>query len=418
MFSFLKRRSRKVGNTLLALDIGTEFVKALVVQLDGNKGRILGVGKSRQNPGDMQNGAVTDIAAVIANCKEAIAEAERMSGVIADQLVMGIAGELVKGSTRTIRYRRHEPHAKIHFEELKNIIHKVQWKAFEQIRSELAYETGYNEIDVKLVSAAIVNVKVDSYTVANPIGFQGKEVVMTVFNAFSPLVHYGALQTIAAELDIPLLAITSEPYAVSRCMISADKASHLNAIFVDIGGGTTDIAIVNDNTLAGTKMFTIGGRSFTKRLSQNLNVAFSEAEEIKLAYAGSRLEKQSHKIVNKALKGDCDVWLTGMSLTLGEFSNLDTFPSKILLLGGGSHLPEIKNILSENDWWKDLPFPKKPQIRFVHPQDLPTIKDETNLLHDPQDITPMALAHLGLELAGEEQVLMKLLRKVVRLMQV
>ncbi|MBT7483692.1 hypothetical protein HN680_02885, partial [Candidatus Peregrinibacteria bacterium] len=185
MFSFLKRRSRKVGNTLLALDIGTEFVKALVVQLDGNKGRILGVGKSRQNPGDMQNGAVTDIAAVIANCKEAIAEAERMSGVIADQLVMGIAGELVKGSTRTIRYRRHEPHAKIHFEELKNIIHKVQWKAFEQIRSELAYETGYNEIDVKLVSAAIVNVKVDSYTVANPIGFQGKEVVMTVFNAFS-----------------------------------------------------------------------------------------------------------------------------------------------------------------------------------------------------------------------------------------
>jgi len=175
---------------------------------------------------------------------------------------------------------------------------------------------------------------------------------------------------------------------------------------------------VNDNTLAGTKMFTIGGRSFTKRLSQNLNVAFSEAEEIKLAYAGSRLEKQSHKIVNKALKGDCDVWLTGMSLTLGEFSNLDTFPSKILLLGGGSHLPEIKNILSENDWWKDLPFPKKPQIRFVHPQDLPTIKDETNLLHDPQDITPMALAHLGLELAGEEQVLMKLLRKVVRLMQV
>jgi cell division protein FtsA len=418
MFSFLKRRSRKVGNSLLALDIGTEFVKALVVQLDGQKGRILGVGKSRQNPGDMQNGAVTDIAAVISNCKEAIAEAERMSGVMPEQLVMGIAGELVKGSTRTIRYRRHEPHAKIHFEELKNIIHKVQWKAFEQIRSELAFETGYNEIDVKLVSAAIVDVKVDNYKVANPIGFQGKEVVMTVFNAFSPLVHYGALQTIAAELDIPLLAITSEPYAVSRCMLSPKEGEHLNAIFVDIGGGTTDIAIVHDNTLEGTKMFTIGGRSFTKRLSHNLNVSFSEAEEIKLAYAGNRLEKQSHKIVNKALRSDCDVWLTGMSLTLGEFADLDVFPSKILLVGGGSHLPEIKTILSEENWWKNLPFPKKPTIRFVHPQDLPTIKDETNLLHDPQDITPMALAHLGLELAGEEQVLMKLLRKVVRLMQV
>ena len=234
---------------MLALDIGTEFVKALVVQLDGTKGRILGVGKSRQNPGDMQNGAVTDIAAVISNCKEAIAEAERMSGVMPEQLVIGIAGELVKGATRTIRYRRHEPHAKIHFEELKNIIHKVQWKAFEQIRSELAFETGYNENDVKLESAAIVDVKVDNYKVANPIGFQGKEVIMTVFNAFSPLVHYGALQTIAAELDIPLLAITSEPYAVSRCMLSPKEGEHLNAIFVDIGGGTTDIAIVHDNTL-------------------------------------------------------------------------------------------------------------------------------------------------------------------------
>ncbi len=403
---------------MLALDIGTEFVKALVVQLDGQKGRILGVGKSRQNPGDMQNGSVTDIAAVISNCKEAISEAERISGIIPEQLVMGIAGELVKGATRTIRYRRHEPHAKIHFEELKNIIHKVQWKAFEQIRSELAFETGYNEIDVKLVSAAIVDTKVDNYKVANPVGFQGKEVVMTIFNAFSPLVHYGALQTIAAELDIPLLAITSEPYAVSRCMLSPKESEHLNAIFVDIGGGTTDIAVVHDNTLAGTKMFTIGGRSFTKRLSHNLNVSFSEAEEIKLAYAGNRLEKQSHKIVNKALKGDCDVWLTGMGLTLGEFSDLDIFPSKVLLLGGGSHLPEIKNILSEEDWWKNLPFPKKPSIRFVHPQDLTNIKDETNLLHDPQDVTPMALAHLGLELAGEEQILMKLLRKVVRLMQV
>lgn len=418
MFSLLKRRFKKAGNSLLALDIGTEFVKALVVQMDGQNGQILGVGKSRQNPGDMQNGAVTDISAVITNCKEAIAEAERMAGLMPEQLVLGIAGELVKGSTRTIRYRRHEPHAKIHIEELKNIVHKVQWKAFEQIRAELAFETGYNEIDVKLVSAAIVDVKVDNYKVANPIGFQGKEVIMTVFNAFSPLIHYGALQTIAAELDIPLLAITSEPYAVSRCLLSTNATESLNAIFVDVGGGTTDIAIVKDDSLIGTKMFTIGGKSFTKRLSHNLNVSFPEGEEIKLAYSGNRLEKQSHKIVSKALKSDCDVWLTGMSLTLNEFSDLKDFPSKILLVGGGSLLPEIKNILSEDDWWKNLPFTKKPVIRFVHPQDLPTIKDKTNLLHDPQDITPMALAHLGLELAGEEQILMKLLRKVVRLMQV
>jgi cell division protein FtsA len=417
MFQFLRSKLKHAGNHLLALDIGTEFVKALVVEVNGDKGRVLGVGKSRQNVGEMQSGSVTDIAAVIRNCKEAIAEAERVSSVVPDQLVMGIAGELVKGATRTIRYRRHEPHNKIHFEELKNIIHKVQWKAFEQMRAEMAYETGYNEIDVKLVSAAIMDVKVDDYRVPNPIGFQGNDVVVSVFNAFSPLVHYGVLQTIAAELNIGLLAITAEPYALARSF-GSERQEHSNVIVLDIGGGTTDIAVIKDGTLAGTKMFTIGGRSFTKRLSQNLNVSFSEAEEIKLAYSGNRLEKQSHKIVNKGLKADAEVWLTGVKLTLSEFTNIEMLPSKILLCGGGSHLPDLKTILSENDWWKELPFARKPHVSFVHPHDLSKMEDQTNLLHDPQDITPLALASLGVELSSEEKDLTTILRKVVRLMQV
>lgn len=417
MFHFLRSKLKHAGNSLLVLDIGTEFVKALVVQVDGDKGRVLGVGKKRQQSTEMQSGGVTDIAAVIRNCKEAIAEAERMASMVPDQLVMGIAGELVKGATQTIRYRRHEPHNKIHVEELKNIIHKVQWKAFEKMRADMAYETGYNEIDVKLVSAAIMDVKVDDYRVANPVGFQGNDVVVSVFNAFSPLVHYGVLQTIAAELNIGLLAITAEPYALARAF-GSERQENSSVILLDIGGGTTDIAVIKDGTLAGTKMFTIGGRSFTKRLSQNLNVSFSEAEEIKLAYSGNRLEKQSHKIVHQGLKADTDVWLTGVKLTLSELTNIDRLPSKILLCGGGSHLPDLKNALTEEDWWKDLPFSRRPHVSFVHPHDLTTIEDRTNLLHDPQDITPLSLAALGVELCGEEKTLTMILRKVVRLMQV
>ena len=378
---------------------------------------MLGVGKALQNVGEMQSGSVTDIAAVIRHCKEAIAEAERMSSIVPDQLVMGIAGELVKGATRTIRYRRHEPHNKIHHEELKNIIHKIQWKAFEQMRAEMAYETGYNEIDVKLISAAIMDIKVDDYRVPTPIGFQGNDVTVSVFNAFSPLVHYGVLQTIAAELNVSLLAITAEPYALARSF-GSERQENANVILIDIGGGTTDIAVIKEGTLAATKMFTIGGRSFTKRLSQNLNVSFSEAEEIKLAYSGNRLEKQSHKIVQQGLKADTEVWLTGVKLTLSELTHLDMLPSKMLLCGGGSHLPDLKTVLSEQDWWKDLSFARKPHVSFVHPHDLPRIEDQTHLLHDPQDITPLALASLGVELSGEEKELGTILRKVVRLMQV
>ncbi len=405
------------ANSYIALDIGTEVVKALLCIPEGNKTRIVGVGKRRQKLGEMQSGAVTDIAAVIDNCQYAIRDAEKMASTSASQLIMGIAGELVKGATTTINYTRREPENKIDLSELKNIVHKVQWKAFDEVRSELAYETGYNEIDVKLVNAAITDVKIDGYKVANPLGFQGKDVTVSIFNAFAPLVHYGALQTIASELDMDLLAITSEPYAVARSL-SYEEGGKFSAIFIDIGGGTSDIAIVRSGSVEGTKMFTLGGRTFTKRLAQHLNISFEEAEQIKLAYTGEKLEKQSHKIVREAMKSDCEVWISGVALTLSEFQNIDVLPSKILLCGGGSHLPEIKEVLESREWIQKLPFPHKPHISFFQPKMVSNIIDETKLLKDVQDTTPMALANIALEYLSEEQILSKLLKKVVRLMQI
>jgi cell division protein FtsA len=285
------------------------------------------------------------------------------------------------------------------------------------VRAELAYETGYNEIDVKLINAAITDVRIDGYKVSNPLGFQGKDVTISIFNAFAPLVHYGSLQTIAAELDMELLAITSEPYAVARSL-GYEDGGNFSAIFIDVGGGTSDIAVVRSGSVEGTRMFTLGGRTFTKRLAQALNVSFEEAEEIKLAYTGERLEKQSHRIVREAMKSDCEVWLSGVALTLSEFETVDVLPSKILLCGGGAHLPEIKEVLDSREWTQKLPFSHKPQISFMQPKMVSNMIDETRQLKDLQDITPMALANIALEYMTEEQVLSKLLKKVVRLMQI
>lgn len=415
--AFFKKAVAGSGNNYIALDIGTEFVKALVCSPEGTKTRILGAGKKRQRLGEMQSGAVTDIAAVINNCQDAIRDAEKMAGASADQLIMGIAGELVKGATTTINYTRREPDTKIDLTELKNIVHKVQWKAFDEVRAELAYETGYNEIDVKLVNAAIVGVRIDGYKVANPLGFQGKDVTISIFNAFAPLVHYGALQTIAAELNMELLAVTSEPYAVARCM-GYEDGGNFSAVFIDVGGGTTDLAVVNYGSVDGTRMFNLGGRTFTKRLAQSLNISFEEAEDIKLAYSAEKLEKQSRKIVRDAMKSDCEVWLSGVALTLSEFEDIDVLPAKILLCGGGAQLPEIREVMDSREWTAQLPFSHKPQISFMHPRMITNVIDETKELKDVQDITPMALANIALEYLSEEQVLSKILKKVVRLMQI
>lgn len=415
LFRRIKKRSS--DKYFLALDIGTDNVKALVCEAQGTKGKILGVGIKSQKWGDMQSGVVTDIASVIANCHSAIAEAENMAGVHTSKMILGISGELVKGATITTSYVRRDANSKIDLSELKNIVHKIQWRAFDQVRSQLADETGYSEIDVKLVNAAIVDVRIDGYKVTNPIGFQGKEVTLSIFNAFAPLVHYGALQTIASEIDKELLAIAAEPYALTRCL-GYEDGGQFGAIFIDIGSGTTDIAVVRDGTVEGTKMFTIGGRIFTKRLAQVLNISYKDAEEIKLLYSEDKLERQSHRIVREAMKSDCDVWLSGVVLTLESFENIDILPSKILLSGGGAHLPEIKETLETREWIKSLPFTRKPQITFMHPKMITNLIDETKLLKDQQDIVSMALANLALSFIGEEQLIPKVLKKVVRLMQI
>jgi hypothetical protein len=105
-----------------------------------------------------------------------------------------------------------------------------------------------------------------------------------------------------------------------------------------------------------------------------------------------------------------------VELALAEFSNADLLPSRILLCGGGSALPEIKEVLSDSDWYKDLPFSKKPSISFIKPKDVVNIVDETGEIKDQQDITPMGLANLVVEM-GEEDVLPSLMRKITKTLQ-
>lgn len=418
LFSKIFRRKGGGGHAL-ALDIGTEVVKALIFKVDeeAEKGLVIGVGRARQRLGDMQSGAVSDISGVVASCEEAIARAEEMAGVRrVEQSILGIAGELVKGSTTTVHYERLKPEIRIDLPELKNIIQKVQWKAFDRIRQQLAWETGHSEIDVKLINAAIVDVRIDGYRVTNPLGFQGRDVSIGVFNAYAPMVHLGALQKIAEELDLDLLSIAAEPYAVARSM-GLENTVDFSAIFIDIGGGTTDIAVVRSGGLEGTKMFALGGRAFTKRLAQELNVNFEEAERLKIRYGRGELGKDVSARITTLLAEDCQVWLDGVELSLNEFSETDLLPSKILLCGGGSALPGIREALVGKGWFKNLPFAKKPNVSFLQPKDVANIHDKTGLLRNPQDVTPMGLANLALDLVGEEKVLSSMLRRAVKMMQ-
>ena len=248
------------------------------------------------------------------------------------------------------------------------------------------------------------------------MGFQGKDVSIGIFNAYAPLIHLGALQTIASDLGLNLLSIADEPYAMARSL-GEERSLDFSAIFIDIGGGTTDIAVVRNGGVEGTKMFALGGRAFTKRISQDLGLSFNQAEEVKIKYAKNRLEEKISQKIEKILEEDCQVWLSGVELSLKEFSDADLLPSRILLCGGGSELPDIEKVLKETSWSEDLAFAKKPTIDFIKPKEIESIIDKTEMLTDPADITPMALANLTLDLAGEENAISKILRKTIKMMQ-
>lgn len=404
----------------MALDIGTEVAKALVFQVDqeSKKCVVNGVGRARQRLGNMQSGAVSDINGVIDTAREAITAATGMAKIKKiRKAIVGIAGELVKGTTTTVHYERAYPESKIELAELKTIIQKVQAKAYERIKKQLAWETCQNEIDINLVNAAIVDVRIDGYRVMSPLGFQGREVSISVFNAYAPMIHYGALKTIADELDIDLINIAAEPYAVARSIGIDEDNLDFSAIFIDIGGGTTDIAVVRNGGLEGTKMFALGGRAFTKRLAYELGVSFEEAENLKIKYSLNKLPNDVGKKVEEILDEDCYIWLSGVEISLSEFTENDLLPSKILLCGGGSALPGIKKALSSSEWTKNLQFSKSPEINFLQPRDLIHMLDSTGELKNPQDVTPMSLANLVLEMKTEEKTLAGILRRAVQNVQ-
>ncbi len=413
-----KRQQSDDKKHIVALDIGTEFVKALIARMDDDKMTIVGVGRVRQDVSDMYSGAIADISGVVQNCEDALSEAEDQAGLQAKRVIIGIAGELVKGVTNTIRYRRPQPNRPLDETEMEFIIEKVQERAQGKAQKQIALETGNEEVEVKLVNSALVGIHIDGYKVSNPIGFQGKDVAVQIYTAFAPMVHIGALERVADELALDLLAVAAEPFAVSRSVLGNDASSTFTAVLADIGGGTTDIAVVNDGGVEGTKMFGIGGRSFTRTIANEMDLSYESAEKLKMNLGHEKIKVRIKNDAEKAIDKTLEVWLSGVELALSEFDSVDHLPNRMLLCGGGSSLEQLVHALETRDWYKDLPFTKRPSIQLISPKDVAGIEDTTDKANDHTYITAMGLLRVGYDtiVGGNDQDNIK--EKVNRLLRI
>lgn len=396
-----KLQTQKSGGDqrhIVALDIGTEYVKALIGRVeDEGSITIVGVGRAHQALSDMQAGAIADIGSVVENCDKALNDAEQQAGVSARGAVIGIAGELVKGTTTTVRVSRKQPDKALDMAEVERIIKLVQERAAAKAKKELAWELGGKEVDVRLVNSALVGMEIDGYQVTNPLGFQGRDVVVQLYTAFAPLIHIGALERTAEQLDLDLIAVAAEPFAVARSVIGDDQSATMSAVLMDVGGGTTDIAVINDGGVQGTKMFGIGGRAYTRGIERDLNVDYDQAEELKVGLATNKVAARQKPVVEKALGKTLDVWMSGVELALSEFTKLDHLPHRLLLCGGGSSLDMLMDRLHESNWYTSLPYTRKPVVQHIHPEQVIGITDATGQVKDHTFITAMGLLRVGLD---------------------
>ena len=405
-------------STILGLDIGTEFVKAVLARPD-KKGNleILGVGKARQTEGNMYDGAIADIPAVVNICEEALVQVEEKAGERAELTVVGVAGELIKGSTTTVNYNRENPNKPITENEMQEIIKKVQQKSGEVAKKTVALETGNDNVEVRLINSAIVSLNIDGYKISNPIGFKGSELTIQFYTAFAPLIHVAAIEKVCAELNLDLLTVAVEPFAVCRACLGDDLDSNFSGIVMDIGGGTTDIAVVEDGGVEGTKMFSIGGRSFTHQIAESLGVDFETAEQYKLDYDTTKLDDHIKAKVESAISRNLSVWMTGIEVALEDFENVGSLPRNVLLCGGGASLSLVQETLAISDWYKSLPFSRRPVIHLMDVAELPDLKNLDKFKIDHSYATALGLLRVGIDtLAGapEEH---KLRAKIAKLLQ-
>lgn len=397
--SSVKVRSGKKGERyIVALDIGTENVKALIGRLvEDNEVEIIGVGKAHQGLQDMQAGAIADIAAVTANCNAALAEAEKQAGVSARAVIIGIAGELVKGLTVGVRVQRKDSKKALDITEVERIVELVQKRALDKAKQQISDELGGKDIEVQLVNSALVRMEIDGYEVTNPVGFQGKEVLVQLYTAFAPMIHIGALEQVTTQLDMDLLAVAAEPFAVARSVIGDRDDSSLSAILMDVGGGTTDIAVLNEGGVQGTQMFGIGGRAFTKSIVKDIEIGFAEAEKLKLGLGDGTAPRQLTERLERSLMKTVKVWRSGVELALDEYTMLEHLPHHILLCGGGASLELLTKELEETDWYRKLPFARKPNVQFIKPEAVIGISDTTDSLTDHTFVTAMGLLRVGVD---------------------
>ncbi len=381
-------------NSVVALDIGTESVKSLLFTMDEGGVYVNRVSRIQQQQHAMRSGIITNLDTVLENCRLSLTElfSTLKEEEYPKKVIMGIAGEYIQGVSIVVNYHREENFEKeVTKKEQERIISQVKGQIIVDGKGDLSQRTGLRNEDIEILHITPTGLEIGGMPVNTLIGYKGRDVRLHFYASFAPKTYTEALKKVANSLDLEVISIVSQPFAVARAHSGIENPT-FSAIFLDIGGGTTDVAVVKDGNIVETQMFAFGGRVFTKELANLTDSDFRHAEERKKKYANKELTKEVSRKVQKVMYSTANLWMRTLKVALESAEDVEVFPSQIYLCGGGSLLPDIKEVMLEFPWKKFLPFAVVPKIEMFTPSQLKGVRDNSGQLQNVYDITPASLA--------------------------
>jgi cell division protein FtsA len=264
------------GKIIVGLDIGTTKVACIVGQkAENGKIEILGYGKTIST--GVRRGVVTNIFDTVEAIKTAVKQAEEQSGVEINRVSVGIAGQHIKSlQHRGVLMRdNHETEiTEAELERLRNDTFKINMTPGEEIIDVIRQDT-----------------YVDGEAASNPVGMLGNKieanfhVIIGQTSAAKNIVK--CIQSAGLEMDYMIL----EPIASAQAVLDEEEKD-AGVVLVDIGGGTTDIAIFKNKKIQHTAVIPFGGNIITEDICTGCSIIKHYAEEVKVKF-GSALASEN-----------------------------------------------------------------------------------------------------------------------------
>jgi cell division protein FtsA len=355
------------------IDLGTEYVKALVVEVKDDKAVIIGQGAARHKGSYADEGAISEIETVTATCDQALRQAEDMTEevygrkVVPDQAVMGAPSPLVRGAAYTVKQQRSSPKRPVSQRELTQLLQRVQRLALQQLSQEFASQ------ELTLVDSSIAEIAIDGHGVTDPVGFRGENLAVTVFNAIALRESLDGLRGIAEGLEL------EPPLLVPESQVVASFLKGSEVIGLDVGGRGTEIFWTRNGGLLALQTMPLGGRAISQRLAEGLHLSLQEAETLKLAYSRNQVGETPTASVGEILSRAVGVWLAEVERQLMALAGGGDLPHSIYLWGGGSELPGLVEAAKTFPWMRELPFARCPEMEVLGPEKVPGLLDRTGL---------------------------------------